>query len=181
VEAEVTHETIAVSILLLIGCGAQALAKDGFEKVSCNADIAKALIGQRAANERIVVIEARHKDLGLKDLGSNESSDNLTTISWLICGKEFVLLEHNSDPWTIYDAVEVPTPSADDVFIGPCDFKGKEMKDSVVAVLSWSPGSNPLKLRQPENQKVPAIAAWRIDEKARKFVKMSTGGLLCRT
>ena len=80
-----------------------------------------------------------------------------------------------------HDAVEVPTPSADDVFIRPCDFKGKEMKDSVMAVLSWPPGSNPLKLRQPENQKVPAIAAWRIDEKARKFVKMSTGGLLCRT
>ena len=98
-----------------------------------------------------MVIEARHNDLGLKDLGSNESSDDLTTISWLICGKEFVLLEHNGDPWTIYDAVEVPTPSADDVFIGPCELKGKEMKDSVVAVLSWPLGSNPLKLRQPEN------------------------------
>ena len=45
-----------------------------------------------------------------------------------------MLLEHNGDPWTIYDAVEVPTPSADDVFIGPCELKGKEMKDSVVAV-----------------------------------------------
>ena len=174
-------KTIAVSILLLIGCGAQALAKDGFERVSCNADIAKALIGQRAANERIVVIEARHKDLGLKDLGSIESSDNLTTISWLICGKEFVLLEHNGDPSTIYDAVEVTTPSADDVFVGPCELNGKEMKDSVVAVLNWPPGSNPLKLREPENQRVPAIAAWRIDEKIRKFVKISADGLLCRT
>jgi hypothetical protein len=78
VEAEVTHKTIAVSLLLLIGCGvAQAPAKDGFERVRCNADIAKALIGQRAANERIVVIEARHKDLGLKDLGSNERSARL--------------------------------------------------------------------------------------------------------
>jgi hypothetical protein len=182
VEAVVTHKTIAVSILLLIGCGVtQASAEDGFERVSCNADIAKALIGQRVANERIVVIEARHKDLGLKDLGSTESSDNLTTIAWIICGKEFVLLEHNGDPGTIYDAVEVPTPSADDVFIGPCELKGKEMKDSVVAVLRWPAGSNPLKLRQPENQKVPAIAAWRIDEAARKFVKMSADGLLCRT
>jgi hypothetical protein len=176
-----THKTIAVSILLLIGCVVQALAKDGFERVSCNADITKALIGQRAANERIVVIEARHKDLGLKDLGSNESSENLITISWLICGKEFVLLENTGDPSTIYDAVEVPTPSADDVFIGPCELNGKELKDSAVAVLSWPSGSNPLKLRQPENQRVPAIAAWRIDEKARKFVKMSADGLLCRT
>jgi hypothetical protein len=181
VEAEMTHKTIAVSILLLICCGGQALAKDGFERVSCNADIAKALIGHRAANERIVVIEARHKDLGLRDLGSNEGLDTLTTIPWMICGKEFVLLEDNSDPGTIYDAVEVPTPSADDVFIGPCELKGKEIKDSVVAVLSWPPGSNPLKLRQPETQKVPAIAAWRIDEEARKLVKMSADGLLCRT
>jgi hypothetical protein len=177
----VTHKTIAVSILLFIGCAAQALAKGGFEKVSCNGDIAKALIGQRAANDRVVAIEARHKDLGLKDLGSTESSDNLTTISWLICGKEFILLESNGDPSTIYDAVEVPTPSADDVFIGPCELNGKEMKDSAVAVLNWPPGSNPLKLRQPENQKVPAIAAWRIDERARKFVKMSADRLLCRT
>ena len=181
-EADVTHKTIAVSILLLIGCGvALASATDGFDRVSCNADIAKALIGQRAANERIVVIEARHKDLGLRDLGSNESSDNLTTIAWMICGKEFVLLEHNGDPRTIFDAVEVPTPSTDDVFIGPCELKGKEMRDNVVAVLRWPAGSNPLKLRQPENQKVPAIAAWRIDEAARKIVKMSADGLLCRT
>jgi hypothetical protein len=182
VEPKVTYRTIAISILLLIGCCvAQASAKDGFERVSCNADIAKALIGQRATNERIVVIEARHKDLGLKELGSNESSDNLTTIAWIICGKEFVLLEDNGDPGTIFDAVEVPTPSADDVFIGPCELKGKEMKDSVVAVLRWPAGSNPLKLRQPENQKVPASAAWRIDEAARKFVKMPADGLICRT
>jgi hypothetical protein len=174
-------KTIAVSIFLLIGCSAQGLAKDAFEKVSCNADIAKALIGQREVNERIVVTEGRHKDLGLKDLGSIESSDNSTTISWLICGKEYVLLEHNGDPWIIYDAVEVPTPSADDVFIGPCELNGKGMKDSVVAVLRWPPGSNPLKLREPEGLRVPAIAAWRIDEKARKFVKMSADGLLCRT
>ena len=176
------HKSIAVSVLLLMVCGAQALAKDGFEKVSCNADIPKALIGQRVTNERIVTIEARHKDLHLKDLGATESSGSVTTISWSICGKVFVLLEQNRDPSTVYDAVEVQTPSEDDLLLdGSCKLNGKEMNDTVVAVLNWPPGSNPLKLRVPENKMVPATAAWRIDEGIRKFVKVSPDGLLCGT
>jgi hypothetical protein len=166
-------------------CCAPALAGDGFEKVRCDGVIAKALIGRRASNERIVVIEARHKDIRLKDWGATEpgDGDSVTTISWSICGRVFVLLEQNSDPATVYDAIEVaPTPSRDDLLIsGSCKVNGKEMNDPVVAVLNWPPGINPLKLQAPENKMVPATVAWRTDEKARKFVKLSVDGLLCRT
>ena len=162
-------KTIAVSILLLIGCSAQALAKDAFEKVSCNADIAKALIGQREVNERIVVTEGRHKDLGLKDLGSIESSDNSTTISWLICGKEFMVLEDNRTNM-FRDVLQIPPHSkSNPEFQGRCKLKGKLMPESVVAILRDQGGQDEL----------PADAAWKIDEKLVKFVKMSTDGMLC--
>ena len=119
-------------------------------------DIAKALIGQRVSNERIVVLEARHKDLQLKDLGATDGSGGVTTISWSICGRVFVLLEQDSDPATVYDAIEAQTPSADDLLLaGSCKLNGKEMNDSVTAVLNWPPGSNPLKLRVPGEQDGP--------------------------
>ncbi|SDR15159.1 hypothetical protein SAMN05444161_1824 [Rhizobiales bacterium GAS191] len=54
----------------------------------CNSDIAKALVGQRGANEPVVAIEGRHKDLDLKDLGASDYG-SFSSITWLICGKEF--------------------------------------------------------------------------------------------
>ena len=38
-------------------------------------------------NEKIVVLEEKYKDLGLKDLGASEISDRLNVISWRICGE----------------------------------------------------------------------------------------------
>jgi hypothetical protein len=48
------------------------------------------------SNERVVAIEDRHKDLGLKDLGGTEISDRLFLITWRICGEEYALLEDKS-------------------------------------------------------------------------------------
>ena len=75
------------------GCS-HAYARDGFEKVRCNTDIAKALVGQRGSNEPVMAIEGRHKDLDLKDLGADDYG-RFSSISWLICGKEFMVLEDN--------------------------------------------------------------------------------------
>jgi hypothetical protein len=44
-------------------------AVDEFDTIKCGADIPKAMVGKRSSNERVVVIEARHSNLGLKDLG----------------------------------------------------------------------------------------------------------------
>ena len=57
-------------IALLLLLGGSAYAKDGFESVRCGSDIPNALLGKRMDNEPVAKIERRHKDLGLKDLGS---------------------------------------------------------------------------------------------------------------
>jgi len=59
---------------------------DGFDSVRCGSDIRKALLGHTMSNETIVVLEERHKDLGLKHVGASEISDRLNVISWRICG-----------------------------------------------------------------------------------------------
>src|SRR5580765_6424079 len=72
-------------------CGTPALA-DEFKNVKCGADIPKAMIGQRSSNERIVVTEGKYRSLGLKHLGADETSDQLSSINWLICGAEYIML-----------------------------------------------------------------------------------------
>ena len=66
---------------------------DGFDSVRCGSDVGKTLLGRTMSNERVSVLEERHKDLGLIDLGGTEISDRLFLISWRICGQEYVLLE----------------------------------------------------------------------------------------
>src|SRR5215467_3699398 len=65
---------------------------DLFSKIQCGADIPKALIGGVMSNERSASIEARHKALGLKDLGGSELAGNLFLSSWRICGNEYLMI-----------------------------------------------------------------------------------------
>jgi hypothetical protein len=59
---------------------------DGFSAIRCGADdVAKALIGKKMSNERIVDLEKRHEDLGLKDLGATGISEGLScTAAWQV-------------------------------------------------------------------------------------------------
>src|SRR5256886_13583515 len=109
-------------------------ASDGFSAIRCDADdIAKTLIGKKMSNERIVDLEKRHEDLGLKDLGATEISERLSCISWLICGSEFMLLQDNL---IVRDVLKVPLHSkTSPLFIGACEMNGKKSKDIVVAIL----------------------------------------------
>lgn len=152
---------------LILSC-AGAQAKDEFAKLRCDADIPKALIGQRESNEPVVKTEAKYKALGLKHLGADIVSDDMNTISWRICGKEFMVLDKRS---TIADVVEFPPHSrTSPPFSGACRIKGRETGDMIVAVLDDASGKGDF---------LPAKAAWRIDEKAGKLVKMETSDLLC--
>jgi hypothetical protein len=161
------RKLINIVIPLLLSC-AVARAGDEFAKVRCDADIAKALIGQRESNAPALASEARYKRLGLKHLGSDIVSDEVNTISWAICGKEFLALDKRS---TIADVIEFPSHSkASPAFSGYCRIKGSETKDVIVAILDGATAKGDL---------LPAKAAWRIDEKAAKFVKMDTAELLC--
>jgi len=158
---------IGIFILILLGCS-HAYARDGFEKVRCDGDIAKALIGQRGANEPVVAIEGRHKDLSLKDLGASDY-DSFSLISWLICGKEFMVLQDNRSN-IFRDALQIPSHSkSNPEFEGRCKLKGKDMPEDIVAILRDQSGQDEL----------PADAVWKIDKKAVKFVKIPTDDLLC--
>jgi hypothetical protein len=159
-------KTIVCFLVPLLLFGGQAYATDGFEKVQCGTDIPRALIGQRISTERVVSIEARHKALGLKDLGSDMISDRLSSTNWLICGTEYVLLEDN----LVRDALPFPPHSKDrPAFTGTCQMNGRDVPDVIIAVLNFKSGTEPL----------TANTAWTIDKKRAKFIKMSTEGLLC--
>src|SRR5437667_12335980 len=87
-----THAVLLTFISLFFFHSAFA-GSDGLSAIRCGADdIAKTLIGKKMSNERIVDLEKRHEDLGLKDLGAQEISERLSCVSWLICGSELMLL-----------------------------------------------------------------------------------------
>jgi len=83
-----TKRIVAILMLILpLFCGSNIYGADGFESVRCGSDVRKALVGRKMSSEPVVVLEARHKDLQLKDLGAEEISDRLNLIFWRICGE----------------------------------------------------------------------------------------------
>ena len=119
------------------------------------------------SNEKIVVLEERHKDLGLKDLGASEISDRLNAISWRICGEEYVLLE---DKDAVRDVLKFPKHSKDTpAFIGSCQLNGRDVPGTAIGVLKNENGVAIL----------PAVSAWKIEDKQMKFVELKTEGLRC--
>src|ERR1700722_447056 len=128
---------------------------DEFSGVQCGSDIAKALIGKRMSDDTVVVAEKKHADLGLKHLGADEISDRMNTISWSICGSEYLVLEAGD---IVRDVLKVPPHSkTSPEFLGMCEMNGKESEDIVVAILdnAKEPGANAL----------PAKVAWKIAQK----------------
>jgi hypothetical protein len=55
-------------IFLLIVCG-NAWSADQFCGIQCGTDIARSLVGRQESADPVAVIEARHKDMAIKDLG----------------------------------------------------------------------------------------------------------------
>jgi hypothetical protein len=140
---------------------------DGFDSVRCGSDVRNALIGRKMPNEKIVAIEERHKDLGLKDLGASEISDHLNVISWRICGEEYALLE---DKDVVRDVLKFPKHSKEaPAFIGSCQLDGHDVPGTAIGVLKNEDGV----------QILPAVSAWRIDDKQMKFVELKTEGIRC--
>lgn len=162
-------KSIAAIFLLILSllCKSNVCGADGFDSVRCGSDIPKALLGHKMSNERVVVLEERHNDLGLKDLGGQEISDRLFLIWWRICGEEYVVLE---DRDVVKDVLKFPKHSKDSPeFIGSCQLNGHDVPDEAFGVLKNEDG---VKMLQ-------AVAAWTIDEKRVKFVKLPTEGLRC--
>lgn len=155
-----------VSAALLL-CGNPCHAADGFSSVRCGSDVPKSLIGRTMSNEPVAAIEQRHKDLGLRDLGGSEISDRLFLISWQICGDEYALLEEND---VVRDVLRFPRHSKDSpAFLGSCRKNGNETSGTIIAVLR----------NEKKARSLSATAAWKIDEKAARFVELSPEGLQC--
>jgi hypothetical protein len=153
--------------LICLASGSTARA-DEFAKVQCGADIAKTLIGQRSVNERVVVTEKKYVKLGLKHLGADEISDNLSSINWLICGAEYIVLVDRRN--MIGDAMVWPAHSKQSpAFSGLCRRGSKESPEIIVGILDGTRTGDSL----------PALSAWKIDQPHAKFVKIPTEGLLC--
>ena len=117
-------------------------------------------------NEKVAVIEERHRDLGLKDLGGTDISDRLFLISWQICGEEYALLE---DKDVVKDVLKFPKHSKDSPeFIGSCQLNGHDVPGTAIGVL-----------KNEDGKFLPAMIAWKIDDKQVKFVNLQTEGLRC--
>jgi hypothetical protein len=143
-------------------------AADLFSKVRCGTDIPKALIGGFMTNERDASVEARHKDLGLKDLGASELPGGLFLSSWLICGNEYMLILDKKS--IVRDVLQFPKHSkTSPEFSGSCRVNGKEQPGEIVAVLNNEAGAGNLS----------AKFAWKIDSRKAKFVKLATEGMQC--
>jgi len=166
-----------ILFLLIIVCG-KAWARDEFEGIKCGTEIPKSLLGKRASNEPVAVLEARHKELGLKGLGGTEISDRLFLESWQICGSEYELLVSARNE-LIRDVLPFPSHSATSpMFIGTCQAGGKEMPHTVVAVLNNSAGYNARDKKLADTM-LKATAAWSIDETKAKFARQPTENLAC--
>src|SRR6476620_8454063 len=153
-------------VLPLLG-GISICNADGFDSVRCGSDVRKALVGRKMLNEKIVAIEERHKDLGLKDLGASEISDRLSVISWRICGEAYVLLE---DKDVVRDVLKFPKHSKESpAFFGSCQLNGHDVPGTAIGVLKNENGV----------QILPAVSAWKIDDKQMKFVELKTEGIRC--
>lgn len=158
---------LTLMLVVLLFYSSSVCFADGFESVHCGSDVRKALLGRKMSNEKVVVVEEKHKDLALKDLGGQEISDRLFLISWLICGDEYVLLE---DKDVVRDVLKFPKHSKDSPeFIGSCQSNGQDLPGTAIGVLKNEDGV----------EKLPAVTAWKIDEKQLKFVELKTEGLRC--
>jgi hypothetical protein len=154
-------------LVVSLFCWSGACHADGFDSVRCGGDVREALFGRTMTNERVVVIEGRHKDLGLRDLGGSEISDRLSMTSWQICGDEYVLLEERD---VVRDVLKFPKHSRESPeFIGLCELNGHDVPGEAIGVLKNEEGA----------QTLAVTSAWKIDEKQKKFVKLETEGLRC--
>jgi hypothetical protein len=140
-------------------------ASDEFNDVTCGADIPKALIGKHSSDERVVVMEARHKDISLEDEGADDvgenDSDRLFTIYWKVCGKRIIVLDSKG---VIRDAMQLPPKSeATEEYTGKCKIRGNEIHEMILAI----------------RESGVIRTAWKIDGK-KGFVKISTQGLQCK-
>jgi hypothetical protein len=174
----VTRIPFLISLILV---GTNAYASDGFEGVRCGSDVAHVLMGRRMPNERVQAFETRHRPLGLKELGADQISDELSAENWRICGSEFVLLVDSAD--MIRDVLSLPNHSRRfPEFSGICATRGRPTPFTIEAILNAGKGrrvSDTSHYAATDQTLLPAMAAWKVDEATKKFIALDPAGLRC--
>ncbi|HXC56605.1 MAG TPA: hypothetical protein VNU97_15005 [Rhizomicrobium sp.] len=169
---------VVAGLLLFAG---QAQARDAFDAIHCGADIPRLLTGKVMSDGTVVEAEARYKALSLLDEGGEIVNDRLNETGWRICGRSYEML--TDDKSVIRDVILFPVHSrAMPAFGGICKIAGKDMADAVDAVLDNRKGfdSNPAHhYAMDDRTLLPALAAWRVDEKHMKFVAVPVTGMMC--
>ena len=155
---------------LLLPSASSAGPAIGFEGLTCKADIRSALLGRRMPNGAIASIEAKHKDIGVKNLGAygmESDGDPWTLIFWQICGREYLVLERKG---VVRDVLESPlAPGSPQGTIVSCTVAGAELKDTVIA---FETASNPKWPKAVKN-------AWRINDATVTFSKFDGDKTVC--
>lgn len=178
---------VGTLVLLSWASGAEAQSRsaqrrssaDEFAGVRCSRDVRSAMIGRALARGRAVQIEAAHRDIGLRNLGGSEVNDTLFLGGWEICGNEYQVL---MTPSRITDVARFPAHSRrNPAVFGTCTRDGKRIRDGVLAVLdnASAPDSAELHYSSDDTTSLAAIAAWRVDERHGRFVKLASAGLRC--
>lgn len=149
-----------------------ARIEKSFDGITCQSDIASALIGRHMSDERVVSIEGRYKSIRLKDLGAfgmEVDGDPWTLISWEICGREYLLLERRD---IVKDALASPVPAGRPRSqIASCTVNGSSVPGTAVAFV------------ETDDKKWPKAVknAWRIDDKKIQFVRIAGNEIVCKT
>jgi len=152
---------------ICFACGQTAFA-DEFQNLQCGSDIPKAMIGKRSSNGPVAELEKKYRALNLKNLGGDEISDSLSSANFLICGSEYIELIDRKG--VVRDALAFPSHSkAAPAFTAICQINSKDLPDVFVGVLDGSAAGDLL----------PVKTAWKIDQKAARFVPVSEEGLTC--
>jgi hypothetical protein len=151
---------------------------DEFAGVRCGDDVVGAMRGKKVTGGRVIELETAHQDLQLKISGGMVISDSLFFNGWSICGRDYEFLQTAR----IEDGIQLPPHSRrQPEFLGSCKRDGRDEPGFIVAVLD-NPAPNrpgdPV-YSADDSTLLAAIAAWRVDENAKRFVPLDLRGLRC--
>ena len=110
---------------------------------------------------------------------ADEISDNLDSISWRVCGKEYMVLEDKRG--VARDVLPAPAHSftPPDFTAMGCKRTGKDVPGIFVGILD-NPAGDRSKPNDPSDESLlPVLTVWRIDEVHAKFVSAPAAGLAC--
>ncbi len=168
VAMELCRFVTLISILMLLSTNTMS-AEKSFVGITCKTDIPSALIGRYMPNERVAATEARHKEIGLKDIGAygiESEGDPWTLISWQICGREYLLLEHRD---VVMDVLASPLlQGGPQSQVVSCSVDGSRLTGTAVAFAS-----------NREQLSKPVEHAWLINDKTYKFSKVYGKEIVC--